>query len=93
MSLAHFLRIERYERGGSRHVVVHLQEPKFSLELAPDATAADQLGQGVIKRICVPNSWAGDYGKYARLVGQAQEFFAQSFGEPVPKDEVRRFRS
>jgi len=29
----------------------------------------------------VPNSWAGDYGRYARLLGQAQDFFARS-GRP-----------
>ncbi len=90
MSLANFLRIEREERDGSRHYVVHTHDPKFSMELTPDREAPDKVGKGVIKRVCVPNSWAGDYGKYAKLMNAAQEFFTQSFAEPVPKFEARR---
>jgi hypothetical protein len=82
MALGDYLRIERDERGGSRHYVVHLREPKFSVELAPDRAAEDRVGRGVMKRLCVPNSWAGDYGQYAKLMGAAQEFFAESFAEP-----------
>lgn len=93
MSFAHFLRIERDERGGSRHYVVHAVEPRFSLELAPDREAPDHIGQGVIRRICLPNSWAADYGKYVKLMDAAQEFFAQSFAEPAPKEETRRFQT
>jgi hypothetical protein len=91
MSFAHFLRIERDERDGSRHYVVHVCDPRFSLELAPDSAAADHIGQGVIKRVCLPNSCAGDYHKYIKLLDAAQEFFAQSFGEPASKTETRRF--
>lgn len=71
--------------------MVHLHDPKFSMELKPDAAAADKVGKGVIKRICVPNSWAGDYGQYARLMNSAQEFFAESFAKPVEKTSARRF--
>jgi hypothetical protein len=91
MSLGNFLRIEREERDGSRHYVVHTQDPKFSMEFTPDREASDKVGRGVIKRVCVPNSWAGDYGKYAKLMNSAQEFFAQSFAEPATKSEARRF--
>ena len=63
----------------------------FTLELAPDAAAPDKIGRGEIKRIQVPNSWAGDYTKYSKFISAAQEFFGQSFGEPVPKAETRRF--
>jgi hypothetical protein len=93
MDFAHFLRIEREAREGSRHYVVHMSDPRFSLELAPDAAAPNHIGQGVIKRICVPNSWARDYHKYAKLLDAAQEFFAQSFAEPAPKAETRRFNT
>jgi hypothetical protein len=41
----------------------------------------------------VPNSWAGDYGKYGKMLGAAQEFFAQSFATPAPKSETRRFQA
>lgn len=87
MSFGDFVRIEREERDGSRHFVVHLQEPKFAVELKPEAG-----GSGTIKRVCVPNSWAGDYGRYAKLVGAAQEFFAAAGAQPaVVKRAVKRF--
>jgi hypothetical protein len=91
MNLSQFLRIEREERDGSRHYVVHTEDPKFSMELTPDAAAPDKIGQGVIKRIHVPNSWAGDYTKYSKFISAAQEFFGQSFAAPTPKAESRRF--
>ena len=91
MNLSHFLRIERDGRGRSRHYVVHTVDPRFSMELAPDRAAPDKIGRGVIKRVCVPNSWAGDYAQYAKLMGAAQEFFAESFAAPVAKTESRRF--
>ena len=56
----------------------HAQEPNFTLELAPDREAPDQVGQGVIKRVCVPNSWAGDYGQSSKLLAAAQDFFVQT---------------
>ena len=87
MNFPHFLRIEREERDGSHHYVVHTNDPKFSMEITPDASAP---GQGVMKRLHVPNSWAGDYTKYAKFVTAAQEFFRQSFDEPAPKSETRR---
>ncbi len=90
MSFAHFLRIERERPDGSRHYVVHTHDPKFSMELAPDRDAPNKLGKGVIKRVCVPNSWAGDYGQYAKLIAAGQEFFTESFAPPVSKALSRR---
>ena len=97
MEFPHFLRIEREGGGGSRHYVVHTNDPKFSMELLPDATAPDKIGKGIIKRVCVPNSWAGDYASYAKFIAAAQDFFGKSFGEPVTKAETfsaetRRFQ-
>lgn len=91
MNPSEFLRVEREGQGGSKHYVIHTREPKFSLELSPDAAAPDQIGHGVIKRLHVPNSWAGDYTQYSKFISAAQEFFADSFSEPVPKAEIRRF--
>ncbi len=91
MSQGNFLRIEREEHDGSRHYVVHTHDPKFSMELTPDREAPDKIGRGVIKRVCVPNSWAGDYGQYAKLMTSAQDFFTESFAAPVAKAEMRRF--
>ena len=92
MNFPHFLRIEREQRGGSRHFVVHTDEPKLSLELAPDPAAPDKIGRGVIKRVCVPNSWAGDYGRYGKLISAAQEFFHASFAEPARPSRGARGR-
>ncbi|MDO8543678.1 MAG: hypothetical protein Q7S40_24825 [Opitutaceae bacterium] len=91
MNPSEFLRIERESHDGSRHYVIHTRDPRFSLELTPDAGAPDQVGRGVIKRIHVPNSWAGDYTKYSKFINAAQEFFAASFIEPVSKTEMKRF--
>jgi len=88
MEFPHFLRIEREGGGGSKHTIVHTNDPKFSMELMPDAAAPDKVGKGIIKRVCVPNSWAGDYASYAKFMGAAQEFFGQSFAEPAPKAET-----
>jgi len=82
MNFSHFVRIDRQRRGQERHYVVHTHDPKVTLELTPDGTAPDKVGQGVIKRVCVPNSWAGDYGQYAKLLTAAQEFFAESQAAP-----------
>jgi hypothetical protein len=80
------VRIDRDGRGGhDRHYVVHAQEPRLTLELAPDRDAPDRVGRGVIRRVCVPNSWAGDYGRSARLLGSAQDFFARSARPDVPR--------
>ena len=90
MSSSEFLRIERDGPAGSKHTVVHMHDPKFTLELVPDTGAPDGIGRGTIKRLAVPNSWAGDYTKYSKYIAEAQEFFGQSFGEAVPKAEMRR---
>jgi len=82
MNFPHFVRIDRERRGQERHYVVHTHDPKFTVEFTPDRAAPGHVGQGVIKRICVPNSWAGDYGRYAQLLSAAQEFFAQSNAGP-----------
>lgn len=78
MNFSHFVRIDRERRGLERHYVVHTRDPKFTLELTPDHEAPDKIGHGVIKRVCVPNSWAGDYGRYGKVLTAAQEFFARS---------------
>jgi hypothetical protein len=90
MNFPNFLRIERQQGDGTKHYVVHTHDPKFSMELAPDDTAPDKVGRGVMKRLHVPNSWAGDYTRYSKFVAAAQEFFRQSFDDPAPKSETRR---
>ncbi len=91
MNISSFLRLERDGSDGSKHYVIHTHDPTFTMELAPDSAAPDKIGRGVIKRIVVPNSWAGDYTKYSKFISAAQEFFGKSFEEPASKDETRRF--
>jgi hypothetical protein len=78
MDFTHFMRIERVVDGQTRHYVVHMRDPRFSIELTPDAEAADKMGAGVIKRICVPNSCIGNYQQYAAFIAAAQAFFRES---------------
>jgi hypothetical protein len=93
MNSVHLLRIERESPdGASTHYVVHTHDPKFSLQLAPDPEAPNKLGKGVIQRLHVPNSWAGDYNQYGAWISAAQEFFHRSFAEPADKAETRRFQ-
>jgi hypothetical protein len=47
----------------------------------------------VIKALRMPNSWAGNYSQCAKLIAAAQAFFEQSFAEPAPKGETRRFQA
>jgi hypothetical protein len=85
MNFSHFVRIDRDGRGRDKHFVVHTHDPKFTLEMMPDTAAPDKVGTGIIKRVCVPNSWAGDYGKYAKLLSKAQEFFVESGAGGLPR--------
>ena len=87
------MRIEREVAGQARHYVVHTVDPKFSLEIIPDEEAPDHVGRGTIKALRMPNSWAGNYAQCAKLIAAAQEFFTQSFAEPAPKAETRRFQA
>lgn len=94
MNFSHFLRIERDGEGEpAKHHVIHTHDPKFSMELIPDGDAPNKIGRGVIKRVRVPNSWAGDYNQYAKLMAAAQEFFTKSFADPAAKSETRRFQA
>lgn len=77
-----FYRVEqRAPDGQSRHFVVHTQSPKFLVEFEKPASgkASGEGGAGrrpVIKRVCVPNSWAGDYHQCASQLGAASDFYA-----------------
>ncbi len=82
-SFPYFVRIDRDGWRSAAHYVVHTHDPKFTLELAPDGEAPDRVGRGIIKRVRIPNSWAGDYGQYGKLLQAAQEFFAQSGPGPT----------
>ncbi len=88
------MRVEREDDSGrTRHFVIHVREPRFTVEIIPDHDAPDHVGAGLIRRISVPNSWAGQYSQYATLLKAAQEFFRQSLlAPPVSKAETHRLK-
>lgn len=91
MNFTHFMRVEREMDGQTKHFVVHTQDPKLAVEIMPDEEASDRRGKGIIKRIRVPNSWAGNYSQYSRIIAAAQEFYQHSLADPVTKNETKRF--
>jgi len=77
-----FCRVERRGADGkTRHFVVHTQSPRFVVEFESARTAAGKEA-AVIRRVCVPNSWAGDYHRCARQLGDAAEFFSATDTPP-----------
>lgn len=67
-----FIRIETVEGGRKRHYVVNRFEPGFSIEVDPLEVGIP--GRPIIRRVCVPNSWTGDYNRFSKLVTGAQAF-------------------
>ena len=73
MDTEHFIRIDSLESDRPRRFVVNRREPGFSVEvMAEDAP--------VIRRVCLPNSWIGNYHRYTRLVATAQVFWEKCDG-------------
>jgi FMN-dependent NADH-azoreductase len=82
MEFPHFVRIEREEAAGeTRHYVVHAHEPRLTMEFTPGPR-----GSATIKRVVVPNSWAGNYSRYAKVITQA-EAFLQAAGDGVGRPD------
>jgi hypothetical protein len=78
-----FCHVEKRERSGSKHFVVHTSSPRFVIEIeAAGGVTPDGHRSGVIKRVCVPNSWAGDYQKCGRALGAALAFFESPPSNP-----------
>lgn len=81
MNYPHFVSIEQEERDGTtHHYVVHTRDPKLAIKFSAEWEKG-QIKPGTIQRISVPNSWAGQYGQYAKLVSQAEQFFRATLGE------------
>jgi hypothetical protein len=56
-----FLRVEKREENGSRHFIVHTQQPRLVVEFEERNDASDSIATPVIRRVCVPNSPIGGY--------------------------------
>ncbi|WED67469.1 hypothetical protein PXH66_11470 [Synoicihabitans lomoniglobus] len=75
--------------GDSHHYVVHTRDPKLAVEFSAE-TVNGKVKPGSIQRIAVPNSWAGQYSQYAKLVTKAEAFFRASLGpDDAAADPVR----
>ncbi len=79
MAYRHFIKIERDE-DRDRVQVVHLYPPRMLVEFQPVRDAAGKVVSVVIKRLCVPNSWTGDYHQCNRIVREAESFYLDSVG-------------
>ena len=87
MNLGCFLRVDKETAQGEKHFIIHKADPPFSVEVEADFDAAGRVRNCTIKRLRLPNSWTGDYTKYARLVNAALAFFEQSCreGAAIPR--------
>jgi len=75
MDYPHFVSIEQEGSDGSiHHYVVHTRDPKMAIKFSAECVSG-RVRPGTIQRISVPNSWAGQYSQYAKLVTRAERFF------------------
>lgn len=76
MEFPDFIRVEREEANGlTRLYILHARDPKLMMELTPDPR-----GNATIKRVCVPNSWTGNYSRYALVITRAEAFLRAAAG-------------
>jgi hypothetical protein len=82
MNYPHFVSVEQEGTdGNTHHYVVHTQDPKLAVKFSAECVQG-RLKPGTIQRISVPNSWAGEYSQYAKLVSQAERFFRATLCDP-----------
>lgn len=90
MDFPHFVRIEQEASDGSpQYFVVHTHDPKMAVKFAAE-TVNGQVKPGTIQRLSVPNSWAGQYSQYAKLLAKAEAFFRASLANEtgVPSNRL-----
>ncbi|MBT5900487.1 MAG: hypothetical protein HOH58_00070 [Opitutaceae bacterium] len=93
MDFPHFVSIEQKGADGElQHFVVHTRDPKMAVRFSAKESAG-RLLPGTIQSISVPNSWAGEYDHYAKLVAKAEAFFGATLkGDIAASDRsLRRF--
>jgi hypothetical protein len=78
MSPHSLLRVDRREGKRTRHYVVHGHSPKIVVEMEVEGADPGRPARGVIKRVCLPNSWAGCYDLCAPVLSAAERFFEDS---------------
>lgn len=68
-----FFRVEKREENGSRHFIVHTQQPRLVVEFEERNDAAGSIAPPVITRVCVQNSPIGGYHFCGRVMVSALE--------------------
>mgnify|MGYP003676235000 CR=1 FL=1 len=87
MNYPHFVSIEQEAADGNmHHFVVHTRDPKLAVKFAAE-TVDGKVKPGTIQRISVPNSWAGQYSQYAKLVSKAEAFFRATLNGAEPESD------
>ncbi|MGF1448218.1 MAG: hypothetical protein ACFB20_02245 [Opitutales bacterium] len=88
MALSDYILIERDCADGPSIHVKRSCEPHLIVEFQPLFNPLGKLSGGVLKRVCIQNSWTGDYSKYSKLVAEAEAFFRRSLNEQVPSNRL-----
>jgi hypothetical protein len=87
MDFPHFVSIEQEGADGElQHFVVHTRDPKMAVKFSARESAG-RLVPGTIQRISVPNSWAGQYSQYAKLVAKAEAFFGAALNGELGEND------
>ena len=78
MNYPNFVRIEQETTDeGPQYFVVHTIDPKMAVKFSAEVRDG-RIRPGTIQRVSVPNSWAGQYSQYAKLLAKAEAFFRAS---------------
>ena len=91
MDYPHFVSIEQEGVDGElHHFVVNTRDPKLAVKFSARESAG-RLVPGTNQRISGPNSWAGEYSQYAKLVSKAEAFFGAALNsEAVANNRLIR---
>lgn len=73
-----FCHVEKREGERSRYFVVHGKAPRFVAEIEAVSDADGGPRRGVLRRVVIPNSWAGDYHLCGKQLEAAVAFFEAS---------------
>ncbi|GAB5560458.1 MAG: hypothetical protein SynsKO_21050 [Synoicihabitans sp.] len=86
MNYPHFVGIEQEGANGELlHFVVHTRDPKMAVKFSAERING-KVEPGTIRHLAVPNSWAGQYSQYGKLLAKAEAFFRATLRgeEPAP---------
>ncbi len=86
MNYPNFVGIEQESANGELlHFVVHTRDPKMAVKFSAQQVNG-RVEPGTIQHLAVPNSWAGEYSQYGKLLVKAEAFFRATLNgeDPAP---------